>query len=83
MMTITSITYFNGFVAKIGDDNYRRLFGWFCSEEGDINNVIVFFYGDGVVKKAVATYGFFWSFWFNSLEIFFDQKVASCARAKT
>lgn len=64
MMMTTSIIYFNGFLAKKDEDNYRCLFGWFCCKEGDINNVIAFFYGDGVVKKAVATYGFFFSFFF-------------------
>ncbi len=53
--TIASITFFDGFVAKKGDDNYGYLFQWFCYEEDDINNVVAFFYGGRFVKKAMAT----------------------------
>jgi len=49
-----SITFFDGFVAKKGDNNCYRLFQWFCYEEGDGNNVVAFFYGGAVVKKAMV-----------------------------
>jgi hypothetical protein len=52
---ITFITFFDGVVAKKGDDNYRNLFQWFCCEKGDGNNVVTFFYGGGGgVKKAMV-----------------------------
>jgi hypothetical protein len=31
---------------------------WFYYEKGDGNNVVTFFYGGGVVKKAMATCDF-------------------------
>jgi hypothetical protein len=62
---ITSVTFFDGFVAKTGDDNYHRLFRWFYCMEGDGNNVIAFFYGGGVVKKVMATSGLFLFFPFS------------------
>ncbi len=60
--TTTSVTFFDGFVTKNGNDNYCHLFQWFCYEEGDGNNVVAFFYGDGVMKKAMATCSLFFSF---------------------
>jgi len=57
--TTTSITFFEGFVTKNGDNTYRRLFQWFCCEKNDGSNIIAFFYGGGVVKKVMATCGFF------------------------
>jgi hypothetical protein len=53
-MTTISITFFDGFVAKTGDNKCHSLFLWFCYEKGDGNNVITYFYGGGVVKKAMA-----------------------------
>jgi len=50
-MTTNFVTFFNGFVAKKGDDNFQ----WFCCKEGDNINVIVFFYGGGVAKKVMVT----------------------------
>jgi len=37
-------------------------FLWFCYEEGDGNNVVAFFYGDGVMKKVMATCSLLFSF---------------------
>jgi len=62
--TIASITFFDGFVAKKGDGNYRCLFRWFCYEQGDDSNVVTFFYGSGVVKKVIASCHRFLSFFF-------------------
>jgi len=78
--TTTSITFFDGFVAKKNDGNYHHLFRWFCYEEGDGNNVIAFSYGGGVVKKAMVTSGFFlsfflWSFWSSSLELTINNEM--------
>jgi len=75
-MTTTSVTFFNGFVAKNGNSNYLRLFWWFCYEEGDDTNVVTLFYGGSVVKKVMVVSGhllsfflylFLWSFWSSSL----------------
>jgi len=55
--TTASVTFFDGFVAKSGNDNYHHLFSWFCYEKGDNSNVIAFIYGGGVVKKVMATGG--------------------------
>jgi len=57
-----SVTFFDGFVVKNNDGNYHHLFRLFCYEKGDNSNVIAFFYGGGVVKKAMATSGFLFSF---------------------
>ncbi len=61
-VTTTFITLFDGFVAKKGDENYHRLFRWFCCEVGKGNNIIAFFYGDGVMKKVMAACNFLLSF---------------------
>ncbi len=75
MMT-TFITFFDGFVAKKGGSNCCHLFRWFCREKNDGNNVVAFFYGGGVVKKVMATCGFFfWSFWSNSLEFTINNEM--------
>jgi hypothetical protein len=58
--TITSITFFNGFVAQKW---HHVPFLGFCYE-GDHNNVITFLYGGGVVEKAMAKGGFFFFFFF-------------------
>jgi len=50
----TFVTFFDGFVAKIGDNNYNSLFHWFCYKEGDGSNVVAFFYGGGAMKKAMV-----------------------------
>jgi hypothetical protein len=60
--TTTSITFFDGFVVKKGNDSCHHLFQWFCYEEGDGNNVVAFSYGGGVVEKTMATSGFLFSF---------------------
>jgi hypothetical protein len=79
--TTTFITFFNGFAAEKCNGNYCWLFQWFCYKESDDNNVIAFFYGDGVVKKAMATscrHLFFlllWSFWSNSLELTINNEM--------
>ncbi len=86
-MTITSITFFDGFVAKTSDNNCRGLFWWFCYEEGDDNNVITHFYGGGVVKKAMAMamnchhllslfiFLLLWSFWSSSLKLKINNEM--------
>ncbi len=78
---IASVT-FDGFVAKNGDGNFCCLFQWFCYKEGDGNNVVAFFYGGGVVKKAMATGNLlflflfsFWSFWSSSLEFTINNEM--------
>jgi hypothetical protein len=81
----TSVTFFEGFVAKKGNFNYCRLFQWFCYEEGDDNNVITFFYGSGVMKKAMAVgyrrllpfflFLLLWSFWSSSLELTINNEM--------
>jgi hypothetical protein len=58
----TFINFFDGFVTKNEDGNYRHLFLWFCYKEGDGNNVVAFFYGGGVVKKVMAIGNFLLSF---------------------
>jgi len=65
---------------KNGDDNYLRLFGWFCYEEGDDSNVVAFFCGGGVMKKVMVAgcfllSFFLWSFWFNSLELTINNEM--------
>ncbi len=65
-MTATSVTFFDGFVAKKGDGNYRHFFWWFCYEKGDGSNVVAFFYGGGGMKKVMAT-GYRHLFFFSSL----------------
>jgi len=83
MMT-AFVTLFDGFVAKKGDNNCRHLFRWFCCEKSDGNIAIAFFYGGGVVKKAVVTYNFLisfflflflWSFWSISLELTINNEM--------
>jgi hypothetical protein len=66
------------FLQKNGD---LCLFGWFCWEECDGSNV-AFFYGGGVVKKAIEVGGFFfsfflfiWSFWFSSLKLTINNET--------
>jgi hypothetical protein len=60
-------------MALLQKNGNLHLFWWFCWEKGDGSNVIAFLYGGDVVKKAMATIGFFffffWSFWFNSLKL--------------
>jgi len=83
--TIASITFFNGFVAKKSDDKCRSPFQWFCSKEGDGNNVIAFFYDGGAVKKMiVVSYNRFlpffiflvlWSFWSSSLKLKINNEM--------
>jgi hypothetical protein len=81
--TIASITFFDGFVVKKGDGNYCRFFQWFCYEQGDDSNVVTFFYGDGVVKKVIASchrflsFFFFllWSFWSSSLKLTINNEM--------
>ncbi len=83
-----SITFFDGFVAKKGDNNCCRLFQWFCYEEGDDNNVVAFFYGGAVVKKAMVVsnhhlffffffffFFFLWSFWSSSLKLTINNEM--------
>jgi hypothetical protein len=55
------VTFFDGFIVKNGDCNYYHFFRWFCCEEGDGSNVVAFFYGGGVMKKAMAIGDFFFS----------------------
>jgi hypothetical protein len=50
--TTTFVTFFNAFVAKKNNSSCYHLFLWFCYKEGDSSNVITFFYGGDVVKKA-------------------------------
>jgi len=75
--TTTSVTFFDGFVAR----NWRPApFCWFCYEEGDGNNVIAFFYGGGDDVKKAMTFGdffsfFCWSLWFSSLELTINNEV--------
>ncbi len=77
--TITSITFFDGFVAKNGNSNYHRLFQWIYCEEGDTSNVVAFFYGGGVLKKTMVTnnrlFFLFWSFWSSSLEFIINNEM--------
>ncbi len=63
----TSVIFFDGFVAKKGDDNCCGLFRWFCYEEGDGSNVVTFFYGGGAMKKAMlVNYRRLFFFFFSS-----------------
>jgi hypothetical protein len=75
----TFATFFDGFVAKKGDSNCHSLFRWFCSEEGEDNNVVNFFYGGGVMKKQLAIILFYffllWSFWSNSLKLIINIEM--------
>jgi hypothetical protein len=71
---ITSITFFDGFVAKKWQ---LAPFWWFCCEKGDDNNVITFLYGGGVMKKVMAScdFIFLWLFWFSSLELTINNEM--------
>ncbi len=78
--TIITITFFNGFAAKNDDNNYHRLFQWFCCEKSDDSNVVTFLYGCGVVKRTMAArdyllYFFLWSFWSSSLELTINNEM--------
>jgi hypothetical protein len=52
---VAFVTFFESFAIKKGNNNCYGFFRWFCSGEGDGSNVVAFFYGGGVVKKAMVT----------------------------
>jgi hypothetical protein len=67
--TTTSITFFDGFVAKTKDSNFHNLFWWFCYEEGDCHGLGYFWpwiFLDSMVK-------IFWGYFGTSMaRIFWD-----------
>jgi hypothetical protein len=62
--TITSITFFNGFVAKKGEGNYCHLFRWLYYKEANGKNVVAFFYGGKFA--AIAFFLFFFFFFYGA-----------------
>ncbi len=69
------VTFFDGFATKKGDGNCSCLLRWFCYEEGNDSNVIAFFYGGGVAKKAMATSFFLLSFFLFSLVFLLQRRL--------
>jgi len=71
--TTVAVTFFDGFIVR----NWRLApFCWFSCKEGDVSNVVTFFYGGPNVKKAMATSDFilfFGSLWFSLLELIINN----------